>query len=110
MLERYEVKVSRTVLRGERGVSPRPTRRKLPYAGNLRRRWTFEFDWSKEKENHVFKIIKAEEENSEILGLISLVNIADELRIHINLIENSNDNKGKTKKISIQKYTAVVLG
>ncbi len=59
----------------------------------------FEFDWSKEKENHVFKIIKSEEEDGEILGLLSVINIPDELRIHVNLIENSNDNKGKTKKV-----------
>jgi len=29
----------------------------------------FEFDWAKEKENHVFKIVKAEEEE-ETLGLL----------------------------------------
>ncbi len=59
----------------------------------------FEFDWAKEKENHVFKIVKLEEEDGEILGLLSVINIPDELRIHVNLIENSNDNKGKTKKV-----------
>lgn len=59
----------------------------------------FQFDWNKEKENHVFKIIKSNEETPEILGLISLINIPEELRIHISLVENSNDNKGRSKKI-----------
>lgn len=57
----------------------------------------FQFDWA--KEDHVFKIIKSDEENPEILGLISIINIKEELRIHINLVESSNDNKGKKKKI-----------
>lgn len=57
----------------------------------------FQFDWSKEK--NVFKIISLEDENPEILGLISILNIPKELRIHINLVENSNDNKGKKKKV-----------
>lgn len=57
----------------------------------------FEFDWRKEK--NVFKIIKSEEENPETLGLISITNISEELRIHINLVESSNDNKGKNKKV-----------
>jgi len=57
----------------------------------------FQFDWS--KEDNIFKIIKSEEEDPEILGLISIINIPKELRIHINLVENSNDNKGKNKKV-----------
>ncbi len=59
----------------------------------------FDFNWNKEKKNHVFKIVDAIEENSEILGLLSITDIKEEFRIHINLIENSNDNKGKNKKI-----------
>lgn len=60
----------------------------------------FEFDWEKEKGNHVFKIIEKNKlENQEILGLLSLSNFSDEFRIHINLIENSSDNKGRDKKI-----------
>lgn len=59
----------------------------------------FQFDWTKEKANHVFKIVKSNEENPEILGLLSIINISEELRIHINLIENSNENKGKSKKV-----------
>ena len=60
----------------------------------------FQFDWSKEKENYLFKIVRTEEaEPREIHGLLSIINRTDELRIHVNLIENSNDNKGKKKKV-----------
>ncbi len=59
----------------------------------------FQFDWTKEKTNHVFKIVKSNEEHSDILGLLSVINISEELRIHINLLENSNENKGKSKKV-----------
>ena len=57
----------------------------------------FEFDWTKEKEHHVFKIVKKDED--EILGLLSIINYPKEWRIHVNLVENSNDNKGKDKKV-----------
>jgi len=57
----------------------------------------FQFDWNKER--NVFKIVNSQEENAEALGLISIIDIPDELRIHINLIENSDDNKGKNKKV-----------
>ena len=56
----------------------------------------FEFDWSKEKGYYILKIVKKDED--EILGLISLIYFPKELRIHVNLIESSNDNKGKNKK------------
>ena len=60
----------------------------------------FQFDWSSEKENHVFKIVRTgEEAEREILGLLSITNIPEEFRIHINLIESSNANKGNKKKI-----------
>ena len=59
----------------------------------------FDFNWNKEKKYHVFKIVSAEEDNPEMLGLISIINISEEFRIHINLIENSKENKGKKKKI-----------
>ena len=59
-----------------------------------------EFDWEEERDKDVFKIVpKSEEGNPEILGLISLTNIREELRIHINLVESSNENKGKHKKV-----------
>lgn len=60
----------------------------------------FEFDWSEEKENNVFKIVKKDSApNQEILGLISLINFTDELRMHVSLLESSKDNKGKNKKV-----------
>jgi hypothetical protein len=57
----------------------------------------FEFDWAKEKEHHVFKIVKKDAD--EILGLLSVIIYPKEWRVHINLLENSNENKGKGKKI-----------
>lgn len=61
----------------------------------------FIFDWSKEKANHVYKIVNEEEEdvNQEIHGLLSIRDVSEEFRIHINLIEISNDNKSPNKKI-----------
>ncbi|MFT5801613.1 MAG: hypothetical protein ACI956_001421 [Nonlabens sp.] len=61
----------------------------------------FEFDWLKEKKNHVFKITRLddEKENPEIQGLLSIIDEKEEYRIHINWIENSNDNKSPNKKI-----------
>ncbi len=57
----------------------------------------FQFDWNKER--NVFKIVNSQEENAETLGLISIIDIPEELRIHINLIESSDENKGKNKKV-----------
>jgi len=57
----------------------------------------FQFNWAKEE--NVFKLIPSNIDDPEILGLISILNIPDEFRIHINLIESSNDNKGKNKQI-----------
>ena len=59
----------------------------------------FKFDWTKEKQYQVFKIVSTIEDNEEIYGLISLMDVPKEMRIHISLIENSNDNKGKSKRI-----------
>ncbi len=61
----------------------------------------FEFDWIKEKKNHVFKIIALNDERAkpEIHGLLSVIDVREEYRIHINLIEISNDNKSPNKKI-----------
>lgn len=67
---------------------------------NIKNSKQFEFDWTKEKKNHVFKIVRVNEpEGQEILGVLSITNIPEEFRIHVNLIENSNKNKGKEKKI-----------
>jgi len=60
----------------------------------------FEFDWNQEKDNHIFKIVGIQKEEGKILGLISLIDIQDEFRIHINLVESSKENQGKSKKIN----------
>ena len=55
----------------------------------------FVFDWSKEARNEVYKLrIKGED---EILGLVSIINIPGEKRIHINLLEASKRNVGREK-------------
>lgn len=56
------------------------------------------FDWSEESENEVFKIF-LKDQDDRILGLISLVDLPNEYRIHINLIEIGRDNRGKDKEI-----------
>ena len=56
----------------------------------------FGYDWSLETKNEVYSIkVKGKDET---LGLISLSDIASELRIHINLIESSRENQGKGKR------------
>ncbi len=57
----------------------------------------FTFDWSKETGSEVYQI--RIEDEKEILGLISLIDMSKEFRIHINLIESSKENKGSSKKI-----------
>ena len=57
----------------------------------------FAFDWRKEKGNLVYKIRLIGRE--EVLGLISLIDVPKEYRLHINLIESSVDNRGKNKLI-----------
>lgn len=58
----------------------------------------FNFDWKLEKKYDVYKIYLLGKEN-EILGLMSLMDYADEYRIHLNLIELGNKNKGRIKQI-----------
>lgn len=58
----------------------------------------FEFDWNLESSNEVYKIYLLGQEK-EILGLMSLVDYPNELRIHLNLIELGNRNKGGDKEI-----------
>ncbi len=57
----------------------------------------FSFDWKRERGNLVYKIRFIGRE--EILGLISLVDIPREYRLHINLIESSSENRGRNKLI-----------
>lgn len=56
----------------------------------------FLFNWSTEIENEVYRVNLVGDQ--EILGLISLIDVLEELRIHINLIESSKENKGNTKQ------------
>lgn len=57
----------------------------------------FSFDWELELLNEVFKVENIEDK--EIIGLMSIVDISEEYRIHINLLESSIPNRGKGKKI-----------
>lgn len=58
----------------------------------------FLFDWEKERNHEVYKITLLDKEQ-QTLGLISLIDFPDELRIHITLIEVSQDQVGKHKTI-----------
>ena len=57
----------------------------------------FQFDWSVEAAKEVYAIKRVGED--ELLGLISLTDITQELRIHINLIESAIKYRGKDKDI-----------
>lgn len=57
----------------------------------------FSFDWKRERGNLIYKLRFIGRE--EILGLISLIDIPREYRLHINLIESSVENRGKNKLI-----------
>ncbi|MFK7905485.1 MAG: hypothetical protein AB8B69_10190 [Chitinophagales bacterium] len=57
----------------------------------------FSFDWKKEEKLLVYKIRR--KEGNEILGLLSLIDVPQELRIHINLIESSIKHRGKDKEL-----------
>lgn len=58
----------------------------------------FSFDWSIERKNEVYKLY-TKRERVEILGLMSLIDWPSEYRIHLNLIEVSQSNRGRNKKI-----------
>jgi hypothetical protein len=58
----------------------------------------FDFDWKLEKQHEVYKIYLLESEQ-DILGLMSLIDHPEEYRIHLNLIELGNKNKGSSKEI-----------
>lgn len=58
----------------------------------------FEFDWQLERKNEVYKIYLLDSKK-EILGLMSIIDTPEEYRIHLNLIEVSRSNRGKSKKI-----------
>jgi hypothetical protein len=56
----------------------------------------FQFDWSLEEAKEVYSIKGSD---NDLLGLISLTDVAEELRIHINLIESVIKHQGKNKEI-----------
>lgn len=63
----------------------------------LKKNTDFSFDWNLEIENEILKIRL--EKNKEILGLMSLIDFPEELRMHINIIESSTAQRGKDKSI-----------
>jgi len=57
----------------------------------------FEFNWTKEDSYGIYKISIIND--SEILGLMSVSNHVEELRIHIRLLESAKHCVGKNKEI-----------
>ena len=57
----------------------------------------FQFDWSLEAAKEVYAIKRVDE--GELLGLVSLTDVAQELRIHINLVESAVKHRGKSKEV-----------
>lgn len=53
------------------------------------------FDWKKEKEQEIYKLVM--EGQNDIKGLVSIERIPSEWRIHIRLLSVSKENKGKEK-------------
>lgn len=64
----------------------------------IKKSQNFKFDWKTESQNEVYKIYLLSGED-EILGLMSLIDYPDELRIHMNLIETAADQRGSIKTI-----------
>ena len=57
----------------------------------------FGFDWRKELQYEIYKISR--EDDDQILGLIALRDVSKELRLEIQLIEISKENRGREKII-----------
>jgi hypothetical protein len=66
--------------------------------GAIKKDSNFSFDWGTEKEYEVYKIYLLSDEKT-ILGLMSLIDIPEEYRIHLNLLEVSKPHQGKGKTI-----------
>lgn len=64
----------------------------------IRRSKEFVFDWELEQATELYKLYLKDDE-SQILGLLSLKDYPEELRIHINLIEVIKSQVGKTKTL-----------
>jgi len=58
----------------------------------------FEFAWHKEKGHEVYKVFLLDDDK-DILGVMSLIDVPDEDRVHLNLIEISKKHQGKAKQI-----------
>ena len=58
----------------------------------------FTFNWREEEGNDVYKIFLIGKEK-DILGVMSLIDMPEEYRIHLNLIEISSSNIGRKKNI-----------
>ncbi len=58
---------------------------------------SFSFDWEQERAYEIYKIQSAGEK--QILGMMSLINLPEELRIEIHLLELLQENVGKNKRI-----------
>ena len=58
----------------------------------------FEFDWQKQCDYEVYKIALVEQPD-HTLGLISCIDIPQELRVHVNLIEVNSSDIGRLKKL-----------
>lgn len=63
----------------------------------IKKQKKFSFDWELDKPYLCFKLVLKGTNN--ILGLMSIMDYPNELRIEIHLIELSKENKGKDKKI-----------
>ncbi|NEN22307.1 hypothetical protein G3O08_02160 [Cryomorpha ignava] len=64
----------------------------------IKRDKNFSFDWQFEETNDVYKM-QLVSEKTEILGLMSLIDRKDEYRIHINLLETNERQRGKNNGI-----------
>jgi len=60
-------------------------------------RGSFLFDWRADNLNQVYVIKPVE--STRVLGLISLMDLPEELRVHVQLIEASVENVGRKKEI-----------
>ncbi|HMQ59448.1 MAG TPA: GNAT family N-acetyltransferase [Flavilitoribacter sp.] len=60
----------------------------------------FSFDWETEKRYEVYKMYLLSDDNT-ILGLVSLIDIPQEFRIHLNLLEVSKPHQGKNKELDL---------
>ena len=67
--------------------------------GQIARSKRFLFDWELEKDQgfDLYKLYLTE--SGLIVGLMSLLDIPEEFRIHLNLIESSKENIGKEKQM-----------